>query len=117
MVSGFEIGPVETNGSARLLGVAGDFDVAAAAEVDSALALLESERPQVLALDLRELELIDSSGLRVIVNAVSRARAEGRRFVVIAPAQGPVGRLLELTLVGDHVEVVESPGDLATPEP
>lgn len=103
------------DGDVRVLAVAGDFDLAAVPEVDSAIALLEAEHPRVLGLDLRELELIDSSALRTILNAVNRARTESRRFAVIAPSTGPVGRLLELTLVGDHVELVDDPQRLRDP--
>jgi anti-anti-sigma factor len=112
-VTGFQIGTIEASGDVRILPVSGDFDLAAVPEVESALALLEIEAPAVLAIDLRELELIDSSALRTILNAVNRAHADGRRFVVIAPPTGPVGRLLELTLVGDHVEVVDDPSALS----
>jgi anti-anti-sigma factor len=116
-MSGFQIGTIAADGDVRILPVSGDFDLASVPEVESALALLESEAPPILALDLRDLELIDSSALRTILNAVSRAQAEGRRFVVIAPPTGPVGRLLELTLVGDHIEVVADPSALQSTPP
>lgn len=113
----FAISQPPSDGGVRLLAVSGDFDLAAVPEVDSAIALLEAEQPLVLGLDLRELEVIDSSALRTILNAVNRARTEDRRFAVIAPASGPVGRLLELTLVGDHVELVDDPERLRGPVP
>jgi anti-anti-sigma factor len=112
-MSAFEILRVAREGDVHLLALSGDFDLATVPEVDSALTLLESAAPPVIGLDLRGLELIDSTALRTIVSADKRAKAEGRRFAVIAPASGPVGRLLELTLIGDHIEVVEDPRDLA----
>jgi anti-anti-sigma factor len=89
--------------------VVGDFDVAASVDVDRSLTDLEATGPAVIALDLRELEIIDSSGLRIVLNAVNRAREQGRRLVVVAPPSGPVGRLLELTLLGDYIELVDDP--------
>lgn len=89
--------------------VRGDFDVAAAPEVDAALGRLEQDRPPVIALDLRELAVIDSSGLRVVVDGVRRARADRRRLVVLAPPGGPVGRLLALALVAEHSDLVGDP--------
>lgn len=92
--------------------VDGDFDVAASVDVDRALTDLEATGPAVIALDLRELEIIDSSGLRIVLNAVNRAREQGRRLVVVAPSSGPVGRLLELTLLGDYIELVDDPAQI-----
>jgi anti-anti-sigma factor len=117
-VSEFEITRVVREGDVHLLALSGDFDLATVPEVDSALALLETASPPVIGLDLRGLQLIDSTALRTILDADKRAKAKGRRFAVVAPASGPVGRLLELTLIGGHIEVVEDPSDLAPgPEP
>lgn len=87
--------------------VAGDMDVAAVPEVRGALLLMERSQPAALALDLREVTLLDSSGLRVLIDAAARARRDGRRLTVVAPRSGPVGRLLRLTLLTDLLEVVE----------
>lgn len=111
-MSAFEITRAERAGDLHLLEVSGDFDLAAVPEVDRVLALIEAERPPVVGLDLRRLELIDSTALRTILDADKRAKADGRRFAVVAPASGPVGRLLALTLIGDHIEVVDDPGRL-----
>jgi anti-anti-sigma factor len=65
-------------------------------------------------MDLRDVALIDSTGLRVILDAAARAHDEDRRLVVVARTDGPVGRVLELTLLSDHLEVV---GELAAARP
>ena len=39
-----------------------------------------------------------------------RARAAGRRFVLVAPPEGPVGRILRLTLLLEHLDVVPDLG-------
>jgi anti-sigma B factor antagonist len=90
-----------------LVSVAGDLDVAAVPELRAALLLMERSQPAALALDLREVTLLDSSGLRVLIDAAARARRDGRRLIVVAPPRGPVDRLLRLTLLTDLLEVVE----------
>jgi anti-anti-sigma factor len=103
----FEVSGDPAGGVVR---VRGEFDMAVVGDVHRAILAVEEARPEVLALDLREVALIDSTGLRVILDAAARAREDDRRLVIVARTDGPVGRVLELTLVADHLEVV---GDLA----
>lgn len=105
---------VTSDRAAGLVRVSGEFDMAVVGDVHRALLAVEEARPEVLALDLRDVALIDSTGLRVILDAAARAREEDRRLVVVAKTDGPVGRVLELTLISDHLEVV---GDLAAARP
>jgi anti-anti-sigma factor len=50
---------------------------------------LSQLRARLVVLDLRELELIDSSGVHAIVNASIRARRLGGRLVLLRPHQTP----------------------------
>jgi anti-anti-sigma factor len=61
-----------------------------------------------VVLDLREVTFIDSSGLRALIMADQRVRAEGRRFVVV---RGPdrVNQVLEMTGVAERIELVDEP--------
>ncbi|HJZ62033.1 MAG TPA: STAS domain-containing protein [Miltoncostaeaceae bacterium] len=93
-------------GQARLR-IAGDLDLAAAREVGAALSLLEANDPAELTLDLRDVEFIDSVGLRVIMEAEQRRRRSDRELAVVAREDGPVGRLLSLTLLTQRVRMVE----------
>lgn len=86
--------------------VTGELDIAGVGHVSRALTDLENGPGQVIALDLREVVHLDSSGLRLLLDAEARARRTGRRFVVVAGPDGAVGRLLALTMLADHVEVV-----------
>jgi anti-anti-sigma factor len=90
------------------LALAGEFDLSNAAEVEEALKEIESERPALLVLDLRELTFMDSTGLRVMVSADARARDDSRRLAVV---QGPesVHRVFRITGLDDHLEMVETP--------
>jgi anti-anti-sigma factor len=95
-------------GTARVV-VEGALELDAALQVTRRLMEAEEARPAVIALDLRQVNHLDSTGLRAVVDAAYRAQKADRRLVVVAPRTGPVGRLLELTLVTDHLEVVDDP--------
>ena len=86
--------------------VRGELDISGVGQVGRALTDLEGGPGEVIALDLREVVHLDSSGLRLLLDAEARARRHGRRFVVVAGTDGAVGRLLSLTMLADHVEVV-----------
>lgn len=107
-----EIGAFEVRGDRGrgVVTVRGDLDLAHCEDLRLAIAAVEENHPPVLAVDLRGVVHIDSTGLRVILDAATRATAEGRRLVVVVEPGGPVGKVLELTLVTDRIEVV---GDLA----
>jgi anti-anti-sigma factor len=89
--------------------VRGDLDLAHSGDLRLAIGAVEENRPAVLVVDLREVVHIDSTGLRVILDASTRAHAAGRRLVVVVEPGGPVGKVLELTLVTDRIEVVGDP--------
>ncbi len=89
-----------------VVSVGGDLDIAAVPDVHRAVLEAERDGPDRLALDLSDVVHLDSSGLRVLLDAAGRARRGGRRLIVVAPPGGPVGRLLELTLLADHLDVV-----------
>jgi anti-sigma B factor antagonist len=95
-----------------VVAVSGDLDLAHSGELALALAAVDQRRPAALVVDLRDVVHIDSTGLRVILDASTRAEADGRRVVVVVEPGGPVGKVLELTLVTDRIEVV---GDLSSP--
>ena len=59
-------------------------------------------------IDMRALTFIDSSGLRALIMADQRVRAEGGRFIVV---RGPdrVDQVLEMTGVAGQIELVDEP--------
>ena len=62
--------------------VTGDLDVVSAPAAAMGLEILELTRPPKLVLDLRDVEMVDSTGLRVVVEAASRARREDRELTL-----------------------------------
>lgn len=86
----------------------GELDISAVEEVEDVLASAEAKQPKVLVLDMRGLEFLDSSGIKLVVEADLRARREGRRFVVVrGPA--PVHRVFTIALLEKRIEFVDEP--------
>jgi anti-sigma B factor antagonist len=94
-VTNFSI-QVQRNGDAVLLAASGDLDLAAVEPAEGEFHQAESPAAKVIVVDLSRVEFIDSSGLRVLLLAASRASDAGRRFVV-AGAGGQVKRVIEMT--------------------
>jgi anti-sigma B factor antagonist len=93
-------------GSPAVVRVAGELDLAAVPQIRAAFAAVEVEDPASIALELTEVTHLDSTGLRVLLESARRATGDGRRFIVVAPPEGPVGRILRLTLLLEHLDVV-----------
>src|ERR671931_685220 len=99
---------VTTNGGAVTVAFAGELDISRAEEVERKLERIEADGPELLVFDLRGLEFLDSTGLRLILGADSRGRREGRR-VVIVPGPDTVHRVFRITLLDRRLEFAESP--------
>jgi anti-anti-sigma factor len=88
----------------------GDLDIAteaqATAQLDRAM-----DGCGVLIADLRELEFLDSTGVRVLLSAHLRAQERGLRFGIVR-GEGMVARLLEVTRISDRFPVVDDPAEL-----
>jgi anti-sigma B factor antagonist len=95
------------HGAPRLV-LSGELDLASAEELETQLKELESSEPDVLVLDLRKLEFMDSTGLRTVIAADARARERGARLVVVR-APDEVDRVFRLTRMDQHLEVVDEP--------
>lgn len=109
MRSELTIEPRWLRDEAAVLSVEGVLAIDDAPEIEAALALLELRSPPMLIMDLRGLELIDSSGLRILLEAEARSRAAGRGFAVTAKPGGVVRRMLDLTLLSGRIPVREEP--------
>ena len=88
------------------LAMTGELDLASAARVESDLERIERDNPERIVLDLRGLTFMDSTGLRLIAGADTRAREAGREVIVI---QGPeaVRRVFSITRLDERLHIVE----------
>jgi anti-sigma B factor antagonist len=101
----------EARGTAVRLVLTGDLDLATAAEGEAAIIAAEENQPPLLILDLSELEFMDSTGLRVVISAASRARDDKRRLVLV---KGPevIQRVFEITRLAERLDMVDSVDDV-----
>jgi anti-sigma B factor antagonist len=83
--------------------LAGEIDAHTAPELARHLDPLPGDRSDVV-LDVAGIEFIDSSGLRVLVEANQRAAAAERRLVIRKPSTA-VTRLLEISGLMEHLSV------------
>lgn len=94
-------------GRTVVLALTGELDLATAPQLTEAAADVPAGAQ--LVVDLAELEFMDSSGLRVLMNLDLRARREGWELAVARP-QDAVMRLLELSNVRDRIPIRDAPG-------
>ena len=88
------------------LALSGELDLSSAVLFDEELRRIEERKhPNVLLLDLRSLKFVDSTGLRLILNAHQRAVKAGRKLRILQGA--PVKRIFRLTGVFERLDIVD----------
>jgi anti-anti-sigma factor len=85
----------EQHGEAAVVVPTGELDLATAPALEEALGLAFSGGSARVVLDLRELEFIDSSGLRTLLTARRRAEDASAQFSLVAGHRG-LERTLEI---------------------
>jgi anti-anti-sigma factor len=75
---------IERRGDAAVVVPTGELDLATAPALEASLTRAFGEGPGHVVLDLRELEFIDSSGLRTLLTARRQAEDAGRQFSLVA---------------------------------
>ena len=96
----------QIDGVTRLV-LRGEFDLADYDTLTAEVQRIEALRPRVLAIDLREVHYIDSSGVRWLVEAHERARTSGLRMLVIHGAGDAVLRVLRLCRLDEVLDLIE----------
>lgn len=101
------------DGTVAVVAPTGELDLSGATILETELERLARD-PELgsVVLDLRGLEFMDSSGLRLVVLADMRAREAGRRFALIRGDE-TVHRVFEITRMSERLEFVEDPEDAA----
>jgi anti-anti-sigma factor len=99
-------------GDSTRVELTGELDISSAPMLEEALGRIESSQPALLLVDLRQLAFMDSTGLRTLVGANQRARAQGRRLAIV---RGPdqVHRIFSVTRLDERFEIVDDPAALA----
>ena len=110
MQSNFSV-DVQDGEQAVLIGVSGELDLASSPELERELERGTASAAELLIIDLRKLEFMDSTGLSVLVRAHQKATQSGKRFAIVKGPQ-QVERLLSLTGVAERLTVVDTPEEL-----
>lgn len=95
----------ESEGDVTIVSFSGEFDYAEIAIAQEELRAAEAQAPRVLLLDLTGLAFMDSSAVRVILQADGRAREQGRRLVLLT-GTGPPHRVLSILGLTTRLDIV-----------
>jgi anti-sigma B factor antagonist len=90
----------------------GELDIATAPRLEEEVRRLEAEGRGLIVLDLRGLEFMDSSGLRALLAADTRARERGARIVLVR-GDDRIQRVLRITRLDERLEIVDDAASLA----
>jgi anti-anti-sigma factor len=82
-MASFEVTTEQARPGRLLVRLTGEFDLAAFEEVDTLLASAQTGGVHSLVVDLRGLQFIDSSGIKLLLRAQARAEELGGRLRVV----------------------------------
>jgi anti-sigma B factor antagonist len=91
-----------------ILELQGELDMACAHQLDEALAGANLGGSSAVVLDLRGVCFLDSTGLKAIFKARKAVSESGRLFAV-TKGSAQVQRLLSLTRLDDHLQMIDTP--------
>lgn len=96
-------------GAVRVLSFGGELDLANAATAEAELAAATAPATARVVIDIGELEFIDSTGIALLVMAMSRC--DGDREVRFVPSRSAaVNRVLSLTGVAERMPLLDGGG-------
>jgi len=106
-IPSFEL-KVVRNGRATHIAPCGELDIATTPELEQALVEATADASAQIVLDLRELSFMDSTGLRALAQANSRADDAGVKLSIV---RGPrqIARVLEISGLGGLLPMVDAP--------
>lgn len=84
--------------------LAGEIDLAGTPQLHAFIGQARQTPADHLVFDMAEVTFMDSSGLRVLLDAFTLAQRHGGA-VHLTALQGPPARLIEITKVGEHLRV------------
>ena len=101
-----------TSAGDALIALTGELDLSGTTPLDEEIArLTEDEAVRRVVLDLRELEFMDSSGLRMVALAERRLRGSGRELALVRGRES-VQRVFSITRMDEHLTFVDAPAAL-----
>ena len=88
------------------IALTGELDIATAPRLEEEVQRLEADGHELIVIDLRGLEFMDSSGLRALLAADTRARERGARLVIVRGHER-IQRVLRITRLDERLEIVD----------
>jgi anti-anti-sigma factor len=90
----------QREGDVHVIALAGELDLATADEVEQEIVRVEATDADSIVVDLSDLRFMDSTGVRILLSADARSRADGSRLALL---RGPaaVQRVFELSGISD----------------
>jgi|SRR6185437_13399155 len=101
----------QLEGGRGRLTLEGELDIATIPRLDAAVDALLEHGPRELAVDLRPLGFLDSSGLRAFILLADRANEEGWALKLVRP-QKPVLAIFQITRAEENLPFVDEPPPL-----
>jgi anti-sigma B factor antagonist len=92
------------------IAVAGELDMANKDAFSDALATAQADGHAKLVIDLRKLSFMDSSGLRLLLDAWNESSMNDRELEIVVAKDGLVRRVLEISGCDAMLPVVDEPG-------
>jgi anti-anti-sigma factor len=89
----------------------GELDLLGAPLLQQEIEKAEIQATGIVVLDLKDLEFIDSAGLRVILAAHERSRQHGQELA-LTPGSEQVQRLFTIAGVNEHLRIILSPDEM-----
>jgi anti-sigma B factor antagonist len=102
---------VSREGERVVLSLNGELDLASVPLLESEVENATLDSPATIVLDLRKLEFIDSTGLRVILSLDKRSTERGVTFAIVRGSQ-QVQRLMSMTRVDEHLRIIATPEEI-----
>jgi anti-anti-sigma factor len=102
---------VRSEGRSAVVAVSGELDLASGPELEQVLERFTGTPTELLVIDLREVDFMDSTGLSIIVKAHQRFADDGRQLGLVR-GSSQVQRLLDLTGVAERLPLVDTPEEL-----
>ena len=97
---------VARDGDEHTVTVAGELDVATAERVEQALMEAEAGDARAIVLDLSGLTFMDSTGVRLVLAATARSRADSNRLRLVRGSPG-VQRVFVLSGVAETLPFID----------
>jgi len=93
-------------GTEHVIALGGELDLGSADVVQAELLRVEATDARQIVLDLRRLEFLDSTGIRLVYMADMRSQQDGERLVI---RRGPdsVQRMFRMTDLADRLRFVD----------